>query len=55
MSGWMIVADRLSDLPVPVAAYPCMTTRDYIMQPRASVSPFADFSPLSADSSAGSR
>jgi glutathione synthase/RimK-type ligase-like ATP-grasp enzyme len=35
MSGWIIVADRLSDLPVLVAAYPCMTTRDYIMQPRA--------------------
>ena len=34
MTGWIIVADRLSDLPVPVASYPCMITRDYIMQPR---------------------
>ena len=34
MTGWIIVADRLSDLPAPVASYPCMTTRDYIMQPR---------------------
>ena len=35
MSGWIIVADRLSDLPVSVTGYPCMTARDYIMQPRA--------------------
>ena len=35
MSGWMIVVDRLADLPAPVAGYPSMTTRDYIMQPRA--------------------
>ena len=35
MSGWMIVVDRLSDLPAEVAGYPAMTARDYIMQPRA--------------------
>ena len=35
MSGWMIVVDRLTDLPAAVAGYPCMTARDYIMQPRA--------------------
>lgn len=35
MSGWMIVVDRLADLPAPVSEYPSMTTRDYIMQPRA--------------------
>lgn len=36
MSGWMIVVDRLGDLPAAVAVYPAMTARDYIMQPRAS-------------------
>ena len=35
MSGWMIVVDRLADLPAAVAGYPAMTARDYIMQPRA--------------------
>lgn len=35
MSGWLIVVDRLSDLPTAVAGYPAMTARDYIMQPRA--------------------
>jgi len=35
MSGWMIVADRLSDLPAAVSGYPSMTARDYIMLPRA--------------------
>ena len=35
MSGWMIVVDRLSDLPAAVSGYPSMTARDYIMQPRA--------------------
>jgi glutathione synthase/RimK-type ligase-like ATP-grasp enzyme len=35
MSGWMIVVDRLTDLPAAVAGYPAMTARDYIMQPRA--------------------
>jgi hypothetical protein len=35
MSGWMIVVDRLSDLPAEVAGYPAMTARDYIMQRRA--------------------
>jgi hypothetical protein len=31
MSGWMIVVDRLTDLPAAVAGYPAMTARDYIM------------------------
>jgi glutathione synthase/RimK-type ligase-like ATP-grasp enzyme len=35
MTGWLIVVDRLSDLPAAVASHPTMTTRDYIMQPRA--------------------
>ncbi len=35
MSGWMIVVDRLTDLPAAVAGYPAMTAKDYIMQPRA--------------------
>jgi glutathione synthase/RimK-type ligase-like ATP-grasp enzyme len=39
MSGWLIVVDRLSDLPVGVARHPTMTTRDYIMQPRATRRP----------------
>lgn len=35
MPGWVIVVDRLADLPPAAARYPTMTTRDYIMQPRA--------------------
>ena len=35
MPGWLIVVDRLSDLPAAAAGLPTMTTRDYIMQPRA--------------------
>jgi glutathione synthase/RimK-type ligase-like ATP-grasp enzyme len=39
MTGWLIVVDRLSDLPAAVSSYPAMTTRDYIMQPRATRRP----------------
>jgi glutathione synthase/RimK-type ligase-like ATP-grasp enzyme len=39
MTGWLIVVDRLSDLPAAVAGHPTMTTRDYIMQPRATRRP----------------
>ena len=35
MSGWLIVVDRLTDLPTELAGYPVMTTRDYIVRPRA--------------------
>lgn len=35
VSGWVIIVDRLSDLPQAIAGYPAMTTRDYIMSPRA--------------------
>ncbi|MFO1073751.1 MAG: RimK family protein [Geminicoccaceae bacterium] len=35
MPGWVIVLDRLSDLPEGAGAHATMTTRDYIMQPRA--------------------
>lgn len=34
-AGWVIVVDRLSDLPAGSAAHPTLTTRDYILQPRA--------------------
>jgi glutathione synthase/RimK-type ligase-like ATP-grasp enzyme len=39
VSGWLIVVDRPSDLPAQVAGYPSMTTRDYIMLPRATRRP----------------
>jgi glutathione synthase/RimK-type ligase-like ATP-grasp enzyme len=35
MSGWLIVVDRLSDLPQALEGLPVMTTRDYIQRPRA--------------------
>lgn len=39
MSGWMIVVDRLADLPAGSDRHPTMTTRDYIMLPRATRRP----------------
>ena len=39
MTGWLIIVDRLSDLPAGAARHPTMTTRDYIMQPRATRRP----------------
>jgi glutathione synthase/RimK-type ligase-like ATP-grasp enzyme len=35
MPGWLIVVDRTADLPAELQSYPVMTTRDYIMRPRA--------------------
>lgn len=35
MSGWLIVVDRLTDLPEELADHAATTTRDYIMRPRA--------------------
>lgn len=35
MSGWLIVVDRLTDLPPSLEGLPVMTTRDYIQRPRA--------------------
>ena len=39
MSGWLIVADRLADLPEAVREHPAARTREYIMSPPASRRP----------------
>lgn len=39
MPGWLIVVDRLADLPAGASACATMTTRDYILQPRATRRP----------------
>ncbi len=39
MSGWLIVADRLADLPEAVRGHPAARTREYIMSPPASRRP----------------
>ena len=39
MSGWLIVADRLADLPEAIRHHPAMRTREYIMSPPATRRP----------------
>jgi hypothetical protein len=39
LSGWLIVADRLADLPEAVREHPAVRTREYIMSPPASRRP----------------
>lgn len=35
MSGWVIVVDRVSDLPEPLRGRQAITTRDYLLKPHA--------------------